>query len=67
MKMILAILLCSTFGAPNTMAQQGSSEPKSEKQGTQAMCPMHDAHSQMKSAARRPWDFRRRLPRTTFS
>jgi hypothetical protein len=47
MKLILAVLFCSIVCAPNAIAQQGSSDPKSEKQATPTMCPMHDAHSQM--------------------
>jgi len=47
MKLILAVLFCSIVCAPNATAQQGAGDPKSEKQATPAMCPMHDAHSQM--------------------
>jgi hypothetical protein len=47
MKLILAVLFCSIVCAPNTRAQQGTSDSKSEKQATPPMCPMHDAHSQM--------------------
>ncbi|MGD0402347.1 MAG: hypothetical protein ABSB66_04055 [Candidatus Acidiferrales bacterium] len=46
-KMILAVAVCFIAGAGNAAAQQSSSEQKQEGQGSQAACPMHDAHSQM--------------------
>jgi hypothetical protein len=57
MKMILAVLVCSILCAPNATAQQASSEPKSEKQGTTAICPMHDAHSQMNERGQKGMGF----------
>jgi hypothetical protein len=45
-RLILAVAVCCVCVA-TTAAQQSSSEPKGEKQSSQAMCPMHDAHSQM--------------------
>ncbi len=47
MKMILAVAVCSVVWVANAAGQESSSEPKGNKQGSQATCPMHDAHSQM--------------------
>lgn len=47
MKMILAVAVCSVVCVANAAGQQSSSEQKGDKQGSQAMCPMHDAHAQM--------------------
>lgn len=47
MKLIFAVAICIfAFGA-SAGAQQSSSEKKAESQISQAICPMHDAHSQM--------------------
>src|SRR5271156_6920187 len=46
-RMILAVVACFIAGAGNAAARQSSSEQKQEAQGSQATCPMHDAHSQM--------------------
>ena len=47
MKLIFAVAVCIvTYGA-SAGAKQSSSEQKAENQSSQAMCPMHDAHSQM--------------------
>ncbi|MFI5097644.1 MAG: hypothetical protein ACHQT6_06675 [Candidatus Acidiferrales bacterium] len=48
MRMILAVAVCSLIGVANAAGQQqSSSEQKGDKQDSQSMCPMHDAHSQM--------------------
>jgi hypothetical protein len=57
MKMILVILFCAIACDPNAMAQQGSSDPKTEKQTTPTMCPMHDAHSQMNERGEKAMGF----------
>jgi len=57
MKTILVILFYSIACAPNAMAQQGSSDPKTEKQSTPTMCPMHDAHSQMNERGEKAMGF----------
>src|SRR5271156_7208334 len=46
-RMILAVVVCFIAGAGNAAARQSSSEQKQDAQGSQAKCPMHDAHSQM--------------------
>ena len=47
MKLIFAVAICIfAFGA-SAGAQQSSSEKKAESQNSLAICPMHDAHSQM--------------------
>src|SRR5260370_13976016 len=47
MKLIFQVAICIfAFGAI-AAAQQSSSEKKAESQNSQAICPMHDAHSQM--------------------
>jgi hypothetical protein len=47
MKLIFAVAICIfAFGA-SAGAQQSSSEKKAESQNSQAICPMHDANSQM--------------------
>jgi hypothetical protein len=47
-RMILALVVCFIVGAGIAAAhRQTSSEQKQDAQGSQATCPMHDAHSQM--------------------
>src|SRR5271170_8320336 len=46
-RMILAVVVCFIAGAGNAAARQSSSEQKQDAQGSQAKCPMHDAHAQM--------------------
>jgi hypothetical protein len=45
MRMILAVAFCSVACFATTTAPR--SEQKADKQGSHAVCPMHDAHSQM--------------------
>ncbi len=47
MRMILAVALCSFVCVASTTGQQSSSDQKGDKQCSQCICPMHDAHSQM--------------------
>ena len=46
-RMVFVLAVCFITGAGNAAAQQSSSEQKQDAQGSQAVCPMHDAHSQM--------------------
>ncbi|MGA8676640.1 MAG: hypothetical protein WA867_15060 [Candidatus Acidiferrales bacterium] len=47
MKLILAVAVCIVAYGASADAQQSPSEQKDASQGSQAVCPMHDAHSQM--------------------
>jgi hypothetical protein len=46
-RMVFVLAVCFIAGAGNAAAQQPSSEQRQDAQGSQAVCPMHDAHSQM--------------------
>jgi hypothetical protein len=43
----LAVGVCLVVCVTSAAAQQSSSEQKENTQGSQVMCPMHDAHSRM--------------------
>lgn len=47
MKLIFAVAVCIVAYGANAGAQQSSSAQKAANQGSQVVCPMHDAHSQM--------------------
>jgi len=47
MRMIVAVVVCSVASFVSAAAQQTSNGQKQDTQSSPAMCPMHDAHSQM--------------------
>lgn len=47
MKLIFAVAVCIVAYGAGARAQQSSSEQKATNQGSQFVCPMHEAHSQM--------------------
>jgi hypothetical protein len=47
MKLIFAVAICIFAFNASVGAQQSSSEKKAESKNSPAICPMHDAHSQM--------------------
>ncbi|HEY4740383.1 MAG TPA: hypothetical protein VIH76_07305 [Candidatus Acidoferrales bacterium] len=57
MKMILAVAVCAIVCAASAVAQQPSTTQKDERKDSQTMCPMHDAHSQMKERGEKGMGF----------
>lgn len=57
MKMIVAIVVCLVAGFINAAAQQTSDRQKQDTQASSAMCPMHDAHSQMNERGEKAMGF----------
>ena len=47
MKLIFVVAICIFAIRASADARQSSSEKKAESKNSQAICPMHDAHSQM--------------------
>jgi hypothetical protein len=47
MKIIFTVAVCIVAYSAGARAQQSSSEQKATNQGSQVVCPMHEAHSQM--------------------
>lgn len=46
-RMFLAIVVCLVVPFTNVAAQESSNGPKGKAQESEAVCPMHDAHSRM--------------------
>jgi hypothetical protein len=54
---ILALVVCFVVCVTGAAAQQSSTEQKGDKQSSPALCPMHDAHSQMNERGERGMGF----------
>lgn len=57
MKLNFAVAVCMVAYGSGAGAQQSSSEQKATNQGSQVVCPIHDAHSQMNERGEKAMGF----------